>query len=195
MIKVVIFDIGNVLNTYKPGSYFRNLARISGRDARTVNRLLGKDGERAEKGLMPISRINEKAAKRLRISMKEADYMAFFSKHSRPNRGMIRYANSLRKRYTIACLSNIEPETYAFMKKPGLLPKFDYEFLSFRIGARKPSGRIYRYALRKLKVKPSEAIFIDDMKRNISAARKMGINAILFRNLKELKKRMSAFEG
>lgn len=43
---------------------------------------------------------------------------------------------------------------------------------------RKPEPRIYEYTLNRLKVKPEQAIFLDDLGGNVKAADKMGITTI-----------------
>ncbi|XP_069461743.1 bifunctional epoxide hydrolase 2 [Ambystoma mexicanum] len=67
---------------------------------------------------------------------------------------------------------------------------FDFLIESCRIGMRKPEPRIYQYALDMLKVKPQEAIFLDDIGSNLKPAREMGMTTLLFRDpdaaLKEL---------
>ena len=46
----------------------------------------------------------------------------------------------------------------------------------------KPDPQIYRIALDKLEVKPDEAVFVDDMRTNVEAARKLGMQGILFQS-------------
>jgi len=70
--------------------------------------------------------------------------------------------------------------------------KFDVSVISCDVGMRKPNPKIYRLTLKKLKVKPSEAVFIDNRDWNTKPAKKLGIKTILFENnnqcLKELRK-------
>jgi len=60
--------------------------------------------------------------------------------------------------------------------------EFDEFILSNEVGFRKPQKEIYELALEKLEVKPSEAFFVDDLPKNIEAAKKLGIHGILFQN-------------
>jgi HAD superfamily hydrolase (TIGR01509 family) len=52
----------------------------------------------------------------------------------------------------------------------------------------KPDPRIYRYVLKKMDIKPSEAIFVDNLKRNTNGAEKVGIKSIQFINYRKLVK-------
>ena len=46
----------------------------------------------------------------------------------------------------------------------------------------KPDIKIFEYAAQKFGVKPSESIFVDDMKNNIESANNAGFNGIVFKN-------------
>jgi HAD superfamily hydrolase (TIGR01509 family) len=54
----------------------------------------------------------------------------------------------------------------------------------------KPDPAMYRYALKRAKVKPREAILVDDSSENCAAARKVGMHAIEFRSPVDLQKEL-----
>jgi putative hydrolase of the HAD superfamily len=60
----------------------------------------------------------------------------------------------------------------------GLRPHFDVFVESSVVGLRKPDPRIYRLACRKLGVEPRETAFLDDIGRNLKAARDLGMATI-----------------
>ncbi len=51
-------------------------------------------------------------------------------------------------------------------------------FLSYRIGYRKPSERIFQHVVSQTRCKPHEILFIDDLEENIQAANQMGFKTI-----------------
>ena len=55
---------------------------------------------------------------------------------------------------------------------------FDAFFESSVLGLQKPDPRIYRHACRSLGVEASEAVFLDDIGRNLKAARELGMATI-----------------
>ena len=59
-----------------------------------------------------------------------------------------------------------------------LKPLFDAFVESSVVGLRKPDPRIYRHTCDAIGVAPSEAIFLDDIGRNLKAARTLGITTI-----------------
>lgn len=65
---------------------------------------------------------------------------------------------------------------------------FNHIYYSFQKGICKPNKLAYEIILYELNSIPEECIFIDDSVTNIFSAREMGINSILFKNSKQLKK-------
>jgi putative hydrolase of the HAD superfamily len=51
----------------------------------------------------------------------------------------------------------------------------------------KPAPAIYRHALAQLAVQPEEALFIDDKLANIEAARALGMQAIEYSTVEQLR--------
>ena len=49
---------------------------------------------------------------------------------------------------------------------------------SARVNCRKPEGKIYKIMLETLGIKPEEAVFLDDFRGNVEAARAIGLRAI-----------------
>jgi epoxide hydrolase-like predicted phosphatase len=64
------------------------------------------------------------------------------------------------------------------MATDALKPLFDAFVESSVVGLRKPDPRIYRHACDAIGVAPSEAIFLDDIGRNLKAARELGMSTI-----------------
>jgi epoxide hydrolase-like predicted phosphatase len=75
--------------------------------------------------------------------------------------------------------------------------KFDYHKLfhsklySFEVALCKPDKRVYELLLEKLKSKPKECLFIDDMIKNVEAAEELGIKAIQFKDAEHLKSELN----
>ncbi|HZE87394.1 MAG TPA: HAD-IA family hydrolase [Methylomirabilota bacterium] len=98
------------------------------------------------------------------------------------NTSLVTYVKELRIRgYTIACLSNGTREwTLRVINDHGLGSLFDEVVLSGDLGIIKPSSEIYIHTLEKLKVRASQAVFVDDRKVNTDAAEACGISSIVF---------------
>ena len=68
------------------------------------------------------------------------------------------------------------------MKKFDFLGLFEGIVVSGDEKTRKPFEKIYRIALDRFKIEPTESIFIDDNLRNIKAAENLKIKGIHYKN-------------
>jgi HAD superfamily hydrolase (TIGR01509 family) len=97
------------------------------------------------------------------------------------------FFKTLSKSYRLALLSNTDPihvrhleATYSFFSF------FPIRIYSCAVGASKPNPILYREALRALKVKAQEAVYIDDIPAYVDAAERLGILGIQFRSASQL---------
>jgi len=89
---------------------------------------------------------------------------------------------SLRGHYKTGLLSNAFSDLRQVVTaRLNLSDAFDEMVISAEIHLMKPDARIYQYALQRLGVAAQEAVFIDDMLRNVEGACSQGMNAIHFR--------------
>jgi putative hydrolase of the HAD superfamily len=72
------------------------------------------------------------------------------------------------------------------------LQRFHHLTWSCELRMAKPDAAIYLHTLDKLGVAPQESLFIDDIQRNIDAARALGIDGILFQHVAQLRDELSA---
>lgn len=98
-------------------------------------------------------------------------------------------AQSLKKSgYKIALLSDTEkPIVTRFAKKP-VHQIFDLKVFSCLEGTLKGDGKLYQLILRRLRVKPEEAVFINDKRENVKFAQKLRIKGVLFEDASNLRK-------
>jgi HAD superfamily hydrolase (TIGR01509 family) len=84
-------------------------------------------------------------------------------------------------------LSNTNKEIYEGFKNAGflqLIPE-EHRFFSIFLKCRKPSAAAFEALIASTGVEPGAILFIDDQASNIEAARRCGINGILFSGEKE----------
>jgi putative hydrolase of the HAD superfamily len=67
------------------------------------------------------------------------------------------------------------------------LRRFDVLVWSYQLHMAKPDPAIYRHTLQRLGTRPDEALFIDDKQVNIEAARDLGMPAVLFSTVEQLR--------
>lgn len=87
----------------------------------------------------------------------------------------------------IAMLSNISDHYKKMLHDFGFYDPFDPCLLSCEIGLDKPDPMIYELLIKTIELNPQDIVFIDDKLENTEAAKEMGIDAILFESLPQLK--------
>lgn len=90
----------------------------------------------------------------------------------------------LARRCRLALLSNTDPIHVACLEESFALGRhFPVRIYSCRVGASKPSPRIYLAALQALSVSPEETLYIDDVQEFVLAARQLGLDAVQFKTV------------
>jgi putative hydrolase of the HAD superfamily len=74
------------------------------------------------------------------------------------------------------------------------MEKFSFKTLSAEVGMIKPDPGIYEHMFRGLGVSAANALFIDDRETNIRAARALGMRAIQFQSIEQLKRELEAID-
>ncbi len=183
-MNTVIFDVGNVLAGYDWESYlktFRYPADVYERVADAVFR--NADWEEGDRGKISAEEwlhLFIANAPDLETEIREvfagfegtivpldytADWLAYFR----------------RQNYKLYYLSNYSCELYHRTRdKLRFLEDFDGGIFSFEVKCIKPEEEIYRLLLDRYQIRPEDAIFYDDRPENVEAARRLGMNGVVF---------------
>ena len=185
-IKAVIFDMGGVLLDAVNYKYFRKMEGITNTSEKTIRDFIVSLLVRYESGSMTKHEFDSRIAKRFGIKESEVNWPIFLYDNGKVKKETVSLAKKLSKRYKVACITNVDKSRYYYAKSLIDYSIFRFVLASCYFGRSKPDKRIYLEALRRLNVKPSEAIFIDDMEVNVKGARKVGITAIHFKGINGL---------
>lgn len=105
----------------------------------------------------------------------------------KPYKEMFSLTKQLSKRYRIHLFSNQAPFRTDHIKASYNLSHFDHLFFSSEMGLMKPEKEAFLFVLEKIR-KPAEGcLFVDDNRKFTDTARELGINVLLFKNMKILK--------
>ena len=74
------------------------------------------------------------------------------------------------------------------------IENFDLCVWSYQLGIAKPAAEIFLHTLHQLHVAPENALFLDDKSENIAAARAVGMLALQFSSVAQLRADMLAAE-
>lgn len=193
MIKAIIFDYGGVLSTNVTLLSFGEMYAaklevnpekfkeiiIDNWDQARINRI---NSRLFWSNLSNFLKIDKKTLRR--------DWVAFFK--LRPK--ALTLVKKLKKNYKLGLLSNhIEDWLEEIIENHKLNQIFDVIVTSYRSRLAKPDIDIFRETIKRLNVKSTECIYIDDMEKNIPPAKELGMKTILFRDLRQLKKELVSF--
>ena len=92
-----------------------------------------------------------------------------------------------KQQMPVAMLSNVDTRLANLLREFGLYDPFSPCLLSCEMGVDKPDLKAYEILLNQLKLPAGDVVFIDDRLENVEAAKKMGIDAILFESENQLR--------
>jgi putative hydrolase of the HAD superfamily len=110
------------------------------------------------------------------------------------NSAMLAWQLALKQRGLLtAILSNIGDAVLASVELEfDWIHRFDVLVWSYQLGIAKPDPAIYRHTLSELGTRPEETLFIDDKLLNVEAARALGMQAILYLSMEQLRAELTA---
>lgn len=194
-INTVIFDIGNVLVDF----CWEQFLRDKGFEEDMVQRI-GNASTRTEawnefdRGVLELDEIVDGFVKNDPAIEKELR-MAFsdLSGLLRRRERTIPWIRSLKRAgYQVLVLSNFSKqalEANPFMNE--FLDEVDGGILSYKYKIIKPDQAIFELITKKYNLIPESCVFIDDTAPNIVAARKFGMNGIIFESYEQVESELS----
>jgi putative hydrolase of the HAD superfamily len=94
-----------------------------------------------------------------------------------------------------ALLSNMPHDMILYVRRKfGWLNQFDHLTFSAEVGLIKPDAAIYQHSLRGVGVPASEALFVDDKEPNVQGARSLGLRAIRFHSVEQLRNELGKLD-
>lgn len=185
----VIFDWGGVLiDDPRPG-LLRYCADAFGVSQAHYTPVHDSFLDAFQKGLISEAEFWQDISQELRRPAPEVAslwFNAFRSAHV-PRPEVFSLVSSLRENgYKTALLSNTERPAVKLFHELGY-GMFDALVFSCEQGVAKPERRIYEIALEKLGSDPPWSIFIDDRQDYVQGAKEVGLNAILFKSVAQIR--------
>ena len=183
-IKAIIFDLGGVLLRTADFSPRDRLAARLGMNRYELEELIfgGESGDRAQRGEITVQEHWEHLQRQLNYSPQQFKALLdeFFAQ-DRLDDDLMDYVRRLHKTYQTALLSNAWDDLRKVIaEKWHFEDAFDNIIISAEVKLVKPDEHIFRLALDRLDVDPEQAIFVDDMQRNVDGAKAVGLHGIRF---------------
>lgn len=192
-IRGVIFDYGMVLSKPQDPAAHTRLLELTGLNRAAFEEHYWRHRHAYDRGDLNGPKFWKSFASDAQIELKaelieeiiEQDILMWSSL----NEEMLSWVTALQDRgMRTAILSNMGEEMLQYMREEfAWLQYFTHHTWSCELRIAKPDPAIYLWTCEKLGVSPEEAIFIDDKPENVASAAELGIHALQFRSVTQLR--------
>lgn len=195
MIKNILFDMGSVLVSFDP-VMFTMREELSADDARLIQDELFRTVEwmQLDRGVITDSELFERVKSRFPERLRPVVEKLIFHWDEPPVmvEGMCDLVRELsEKGYGLYLLSNAAIRHGEYWQRYPVSKFFgDRLFISYQYKILKPDPRFFELALEKYALDRSECLFIDDVPLNAEGAVYCGIDALVFKGEKRLRKEL-----
>lgn len=181
-IKLVLFDMDNVLCAYDRATRVANLAEIAGTTSDAVHEAIWGSGFEllGDSGALAAADYLQGFGERIGYPLSLAEWVEARRRSMQADRAMLEIARSLRKSVDVAVLTNNTTLVADHIDTllPELRPLFGSRiYASAQFKAAKPDPGCYRLCLSELDVRPQTVLFVDDLAANVAGARQAGLFA------------------
>ncbi|MBS3110350.1 HAD-IA family hydrolase [Candidatus Woesearchaeota archaeon] len=199
-VKAIIFDLGGIIVSNSDDGVIKGMSIFFGVPEKKLERVLVSIIKPYMEGRVSNRKFYSVLAGSLRIR-RPKPFNAYrkmmietYLRHGRIYRRMTGLVMRLRKHYHVVALTNTIALHESANIRRKLFSYFDRAFRSNRMGMAKPyfttgtknPTKIYLEVCRRIRKKPENCIFIDDMKPNLIPARKIGMKALHYQNYGKL---------
>ncbi|HRK96884.1 MAG TPA: HAD family phosphatase [Alphaproteobacteria bacterium] len=197
MIKNIVFDIGGVLVDFNPRYLYRTILD----DNQDIEHLLTHICTPEWNHTLDLGRSWDDASVELKNKYPEKSYLIdlywerWLDMFSGPIHETVDILMDVKRRgYPVYALSNWNDKKFVVaLKEFPFLGLFDGRIVSGEVKLAKPDPAIYKLLLESYRLNPRETLFIDDLPKNIQAARDLGFEAIQFISPRDLEERMTEY--
>ena len=181
-IKLVLFDMDNVLCDYDRGKRVACLAELAGTSSDAVYKAIWETGFEllGDSGALDTSDYLRGFGERIGYPLSLDEWVEARRRSMTADRAMLEIAGRLRETVDIAVLTNNTTLVADHIETllPELRPLFGSRiYTSAQFKAAKPDPLCYRLCLSKLQATPQTVLFVDDLPENVAGAREAGLFA------------------
>jgi len=185
-IKNVVFDVGGVLLEWNPASVVASLHPDAATQAVIRAQMFEHDDwHEFDRGGLTYDGAIEHFSRTTGRSREEVRTLIHATRESlKPIEGTVRMVDELATAGVhLYLLSNMPESTFEYLvQHHRFFSRFKHLVISGAILLKKPEPAIYKHLVEKTGIVPAESVFIDDLLKNVIAARECGFEAIQFRD-------------
>jgi len=191
--RILIFDLGDVLFSWSP-------VTSTSISPNVLKRFLSSTVWRAyECGMLSEDECYRQVGEKFSLDPAEVRQAILDARSSLvPDNAFIDFIRDLQAEaqgaLRIFAMSNISAPDYEVARgKPADWSIFERVFTSADAGMRKPDLCFYKFVLDEIQADPTSVVFVDDRFENVFAARSLGINGIVFDDVKRVRQALRCF--
>ena len=193
-IKLILFDIGNVLVKLTGASIIQN----NSREALTKRYVWEtwtsiKEVQDFETGKLDPASFSRQIISFYDLKINSSEFIKLFRSAAETKfEGVDSFLRQLSENFELACLTNTNPIQWPKIKDEfGLGKHFNKRYVSYEIGLMKPDKNIYKYVLEDTGLLSHEILFVDDNYENIDSATNLGFQCCHVDNFQDAKNKIN----
>jgi putative hydrolase of the HAD superfamily len=192
-VKAIIFDLGNVLIDFDHIIAAKRISRFCKKSPEEIFELFF-DSELTslfEEGKISAKDFFLKVKEVLNLKIEYDEFVPIWNDIfflTEKNKAACALAGELKKYYKLIVLSNINILHFEYIKKTFPILNTFRIITSYELGFRKPQNQIYQKVLEILNTPAYECFYTDDRTELVESAKKLGIQAFVFKDIEQLKK-------
>jgi glucose-1-phosphatase len=194
-VQLLVFDMGKVLVDFDWDEIcagFCRSSRKSSRELRHVFYVCSALGY--ESGNIDTAGFLAELNRALGTEMSFVEFKALWVATFRENAEMADLLTTLKEQCPLYLLSNTNQLHFDHLEEEFKISRhFQEVLLSYQLGCVKPDPPIYEEVLRRSGLSAPECLFVDDLESNVRGAEAVGLKAIHFKGVSDLKQELSAF--
>ncbi len=195
MIKNIIFDLGGVILKDRNAIMPEFLSTMFSLPKDKSQEIWNRDKKRLQLGELSSSEFLTRIKKELKNNLTSEELVKEWkdlykreAKEIDPE--VLDLIEKLKRNYKVYLMTNTIDVHDNFNSKRGIYEKFNKVFKSFEEGWVKPEKNAYLSVLERIKANPRDCLFIDDLEENVQRAIEVGMEGIVYQNIKQLKREL-----
>lgn len=179
-IRFVYFDIGGVMFSWKIA--VKKFSVFLNKPYSEVFAVVQKYDDDICRGKISPNHLLQYFIKELDLDIQIDDFLNMWTDNFEPILVMHEFVKEVSRKYKIGIITNIYQGAFVQILTKGHIPNIPYKTIiqSCELNLIKPEKAFFIHAQEKASVNPGEILYIDDSKRNLEEASKLGWNTVLF---------------
>jgi putative hydrolase of the HAD superfamily len=194
--RAILFDLGRVLVHFDFRRGYRTLEGLCPYPAEEIPKRLSATGlvERFETGLIEPRDFVKRICEVLQLPIGYDEFSTVWSSIFTDVLIPEEMLEALARHYRLVLISNTNAIHFEMIRAAygNLLRHFHSLVVSYEVKAMKPDEAIFRAAVDRADCQPAECFYTDDIRAYVDAARRLGIDGVVFESKEQIAREMRA---